>query len=149
MTIRYQHEEIVRTTPELAFAAIDDLPLTSEWLPPCVSLTKHGVGPNTVGDRLEYVFKQGGKEAKMEGEIVARVPDEQLHCKYVDRMFDVSVDLRVAKSSGGTVTTHIIEITPKTFMARLMSPVIRLGIGKQTREAAKNLKRLLESDTSS
>jgi hypothetical protein len=30
-------------------------------------------------------------------------------------------------------------------MAKLFSPLIRLGIGKQTRDAAANLKKLLES----
>jgi hypothetical protein len=44
------------------------------------------------------------------------------------------------------VITHIIEITPKTFLGRLMSPLIRLGLRKQTRDAATNLKTLLESD---
>jgi hypothetical protein len=62
-------------------------------------------------------------------------------------MFEVSVDLRVAAAPDGTVTTHIIEITPKRFMAKLMSPLIRLGLGKQTRAAAANLKKLLESTT--
>ena len=45
------------------------------------------------------------------------------------------------------LTTHVIEITPKKFLAKLMSPMIRLGVGKQTREAAANLKKLLESTT--
>ncbi len=63
-------------------------------------------------------------------------------------MFEVSVDLRVAARSDGTLTTHIVEITPKTWTAKLMSPLVRLGIGKQTREAATNLKKMLESNTS-
>jgi hypothetical protein len=62
-------------------------------------------------------------------------------------MFDISVDLRVAAAPDGALTTHIIEITPKTFTAKVMSPLIRLGLGKQTREAAANLKKLLESTT--
>jgi hypothetical protein len=145
MPIRYQHTETIRTTPERAFAAIDDLPLTAKWLPPCVSLEKVGSGPNAPGDKLRYVYKQGGKTGEMAGEIMARTPGERPHCKYFDNLFDVSVDLRVAAASDGTLTTHIIEITPKSFMAKLMSPLIRLGLGKQTREAAANLKKLLES----
>jgi hypothetical protein len=147
MAIRCQHVETIRATPERAFAVIDDLPLTAKWLPPCVSLEKIGSGPNAPGDKLRYVYKQGGKTAEMAGEIVARTPGERLHCKYFDSMFEVSVDLRVAAATEGTVTTHIIEITPRRFMAKLMSPLIRLGLGKQTREAAANLKKLLESTT--
>jgi hypothetical protein len=81
----------------------------------------------------------------MAGEILARTPGQRLHCKYFDRMFDVSVDLGVAPSAEGALTTHVIEITPKTFLGKLMSPLIRLGVRKQTREAAANLKKLLES----
>jgi len=81
----------------------------------------------------------------MAGEIIARTPGERLHCKYFDSAFEVSVDLRVAPAPDGAVTTHIIEITPKGFLAKLVSPLIRLGLGKQTREAAANLKKLLES----
>jgi hypothetical protein len=85
----------------------------------------------------------------MAGEIIARTPGGRLHCKYFDTMFDVSVDLRVSPAAEGALTTHVIEITPKTFLGKLMSPLIRLGIGKQTREAAANLKKLLESSTES
>jgi carbon monoxide dehydrogenase subunit G len=145
MPIRYEHTETVRATAERAFAAIDDLPLTAKWLPPCVSLEKIGGGPNAPGDRLRYVYRQGGRTAEMAGEIVARTPGERLHCRYSDRAFDVSVDLRVTEAAGGALTTHVIEITPKTFAARLLSPLIRLGLRKQTRDAAANLKRLLES----
>ena len=145
MSIRYQHAQTVRATPERAFALIDDLSRTAEWLPPCVSLEKVGSGPNAAGDQLRYVFRQGGREGRMTGEIVARTPGERLNCLYHDDAFDVSVDLRVTAAPGGALCTHIIEITPKTFMGRLMSPLIRLGLARQTREAAGNLARLLES----
>ncbi len=144
MPIRYQHTEAIATTPERAFSVIDDLPATAKWLPPCVSLTKLGEGPNAVGDRLRYVFRQGGAQNEMEGEILDRVPGERLHYKYSDAAFDVWVDLRVAAAEGGTMSTHVITIAPKTFLGRLMSPLIRLGLGKQTRDAASNLRKLLE-----
>jgi hypothetical protein len=145
MPIRYQHVETVAVSPERAFAAIDDLPLTAKWLPPCVSLSKVGHGPNAPGDKLRYVYRQGGRQGEMAGEILDRVPDQRLHCKYHDGSFDVSVDLRVAAAPGGSVTTHVIEIAPKTLMGKLMRPLIRLGLGKQTRDAAANLKKLLEA----
>lgn len=149
MPIRYEHAETVAATPERTFEVIDNLPMTSKWLPPCVSLAKVGEGPNMPGDKLRYVFKQGGRQSEMAGEILSRTPGERLHCKYVDSSFEVSVDLRVAPAAGKTLTTHIIEITPKTFIGKLMSPLIRLGLGKQTRDAATNLKKLLESETKS
>jgi carbon monoxide dehydrogenase subunit G len=145
MPIHYEHTEAVRTTPERAFAVIDDLSQTAKWLPPCVSLEKVGSGPNAPGDKLRYVYKQGGRQGAMDGEIIARNPGERLHTKYFDTMFEVSVDLRVAAAPDGALTTHIIDITPKRFLAKLMSPLIRLSLRKQTRQAAANLKKLLES----
>jgi hypothetical protein len=145
MAIRFQHAETIRATPERTFAAIDDLPLTARWLTPCVSLEKVGSGPNAPGDRLRYVYKRGDSQGEMACEILARTPGERLHCKYGDRAFDVSLDLRVAAAPGGALTTHIIEITPKKWAGKLMSPLIRLGLGKQTRDAAANLKKLLEA----
>jgi hypothetical protein len=147
MPIRYQYVETVATTPKRAFAVIDDLPATAKWLPPCVSLAKVGDGPNAPGDKLRYVFKQGGRQGQMEGEILDRVPGERLHCKYSDSSFDVWVDMRVAAATGGALTTHIIAISPKTLLGKLMWPLIRLGVGKQTRDAAANLKKLLETGT--
>ena len=101
MPIRYQHVVTVATTPERAFAVIDDLPLTAKWLPPCVSLAKVGDGSNAPGDKLRYVFKQGGRQCEMAGEILDREPDQRLHCKYSDNAFDVWVDLRVAAAPEG------------------------------------------------
>ena len=144
MSVRFEHAEVVRTTPAKAFAMIDDLPLTAKWLPPCVSLEKVGTGPNAVGDKLKYVFRQGGVKT-MDGEILARVPGERLHARYFDSQFDVSVDLRISAAPEGTLTTHIIEITPKSFIGKLMKPLIRLGLKKQTLDAATNLRKLLES----
>ncbi len=146
MSIRYLHKETVAASPAQVFAVIDNLPMTSKWLPPCVSLSKIGDGPNSPGDKLKYVFKQGGRESEMDGEILARVPNERLYCKYSDTSFEVSVDLLVASTPTGALTTHIIEITPKTFAGKLMTPLIKLGLGKQTRDAATNLKKLLEGN---
>jgi carbon monoxide dehydrogenase subunit G len=147
MPIHCEHTEAVRTTPERAFAVIDDLSQTAKWLPPCVSLEKVGSGPNAPGDKLRYVYKQGGRQREMDGEIIARNPGERLHCRYFDSMFEVSVDLRVAAAPDGALTTHIIDITPKRLLAKLMSPLIRFALRKQTRQAAANLKKLLESTT--
>lgn len=72
----------------------------------------------------------------MAGVIIERVPNERLHCKYSDSMFDVSVDLRVMRCPEGATTIHVIEINPKTFKGRLMGPLIHMGLRKQTRGAA-------------
>ncbi|MFO0941852.1 MAG: SRPBCC family protein [Pirellulales bacterium] len=147
MSIRYEHQETIKADPTKVFETIDDLPLTAKWLPPCISLSKVGDGPNATGDKLHYVFEQGGRKSEMEGVILNRVAGERLHSQYSDDSFEVMVDLRVASSPEGTLSTHIIEITPKTFAGKLMKPLIKLGLGKQTRDAAANLRKLVEQGT--
>lgn len=145
MPIRVEHAESVGVSAERAFGLIDDLPRTREWLPPCVSLTKLGAGANAPGDALRYVYRNGRSQAEMPGTIVAREPGRRLCARYTDRMFDVVVDLIAEPvDANACVTRHVIEITPKTLMGRLMTPIIRLGVRRQTRQAAANLRSLLE-----
>ncbi len=145
MAIRVDHAEPVRVSAEKAFALIDDLPRTREWLPPCVSLTKQSPGPNAAGDALRYVYRNGRSQAEMPGTIVAYEPGRRLCARYGDKMFDVVVDLRVEPGDASScVTRHIIEITPKTLFGRLLTPLVRMGVRKQTRDAATNLRKILE-----
>lgn len=146
MPIRYQYSDIVKTTPEKAFAAIDDLPFTPRWLAPCVSLDNITGSPNKPGDRLRYVFKEGGRQSEMEGVISDRVTGQRLHCVYQDDSFTVSVDMRVQAAPGGTLMTHTLEITPKTWFGTLLWPLIRMGLGSQTRAASDKLKKILETN---
>ena len=149
MSISYQHAHNTQASPEQVFTVIDDLPRTARWLPPCVQLEKIGDGPNAVGDQLRYVFREGHRESEMCGEILSRIPNKRLHCIYRDRSFDVSVDLQITASPSGTCISHHIDIAPKTFFGKLLSPLIRLGLRKQTHDAARNLQALLEGhDTS-
>ncbi len=145
MLIRFSRREPVKATPAAAFALIDDLPRTPEWLPNAVALTNTGGGPNKAGDRLRYVYRQGSKEAEMGGVIAVRDPGRRLLCTYSDFLFDVSVDLGVETEAGQTITIHTIEVTPRTLMAKLLSPIVRIGIKRQTIRAAANLRRLIES----
>ena len=144
MPITCQHAVEVAVRPDIAFALVDDLPRTKEWLPPCTALEKVSPGPNTVGDRLRYTFKQGGTTSTMDGEILARIPNEHLKCVYFDAQFEVMVDFRVESASGGAKLTHTISITPKKLLVKILSPLIRLGLKSQTRQAMANLKAILE-----
>lgn len=144
MPITCEHSIDVNVCPEVAFALLDDLPRTKEWLPPCTSLEKVTPGPNVVGDQLRYAFKQGGSSGTMKGEIRARYPNERLECLYTDPKFDVLVDFRIESAPGGATLRHFISITPKTFLGRMMAPCIRLGLRSQTRKAMENIKAILE-----
>lgn len=145
MSIAYEHSVEVQCSVNQAFDLIDDLPRTPEWLGPCTKLenvtSKSG---NSVGDKLKYSYKQGGQAGVMDGEIVTLDRDRRHVCRYYDKMFEVVVDLRVSSHGNGCRLTHLITMTPKTFIGRMMSPLIRMGLKKQTVDAMNSLKTLLE-----
>ena len=145
MPVNFEYSVEVKSTPDKAFALIDDLARTPEWLCPCVSLEKLTPGPTTVGDQLRYSYKQGNRVGVMDGQITARIPNEKLTCQYDDKMFQVVIDFNIANGSAGAKLIHVVTITPKTFFSKLMSPIIRLGIRKQTRNAMHALKDILDS----
>jgi hypothetical protein len=145
MPIHFQHAIDVPQSPEQAFAVLDDLALTPQWLERCVSLETLTPGPNHVGTKLKYAYREGSHTGLMDGEIIARTPNAHLLCLYQDKMMDVTVDFRVSKIDPGTRLIHTIEITPKTLMGRLFTPLIRMAIPKQTIKAMESLRTLLAS----
>lgn len=141
----YSHSIDIAAPPAEVFALLDDVERTPEWLGPCTRMAKVSDGPNAVGTRLDYEFKQGRGTGRMDGEIIARRPDDQLAMRFSDRMMQVTVDFRPrpGEQPGTTRLTHIIEIDPRG-VARLLSPLISRGLPKQTRDAMAAIKRLAE-----
>ncbi len=145
MAIQFEHTIVVGKPPQRTFEALDDVGLTPKWLGRCTGIEKLTQGPNAVGTKLRYSYREGGRAGQMDGEIVSRTPGERLTMKYSDKIMGVVVDFRMVPAAGGTQLTHAIEITPKTFVAKLFSPLIRRNLPKQTTTAMEKLKVLLES----
>lgn len=143
MTIHFEHTVDVAADADRTFAFLDDVTQTPRWLARCTSLEKLSDGPTAVGTRLRYAYKDGSRQGTMNGEVTTRAPGERLTYHYADRMMDVVVDFRVAPSANGARLTHKIAITPKTLMGKLVSPLIRRGLPKQTVTAMESLRELL------
>src|SRR5262249_35555048 len=119
---------------------------TPRWLARCTGIEKRTPGPNAVGMKLRYSYNDGGHAGVMDGEIATHTPNERLTYHYADKMMDVIVDFRMAPAGAGTKLTHAIDITPKTIMAKLVSPLIKMQLPKQTIAAMEKLRELLEAD---
>lgn len=146
MPIHYEHGVDVAVTPDRAFVYLDDVSRTPDWLERCIRLEKMTPGPNAVGTKLRYTYREGSRTGVMDGEIATRTPNERLKYHYTDRAMDVIVDFQMSPNSTGTRLVHAITITPLTFMGKLFSPLIRLMIPKQTITAMTKLKGLLEGE---
>ncbi|HEY4329389.1 MAG TPA: SRPBCC family protein [Phycisphaerae bacterium] len=144
MAIEFEHAIDLKAEPARVFALLDDLPQTPKWLASCVAIEKLTPGPNVVGDKLKYSYKESGRQGVMDGVIEARSTNQRLLVHYWDKMMDVTVEyLLAASAGGGTRLVHKIAITPKTFMAKMFTPMIRKGLPKQTTAAMESLRKLL------
>lgn len=132
--------------PSAVFALVDDVTRMPSWLGMCVELRQTSAGPRQVGAALLYQYRQGGRVSQMEGVVTEREQDRKLGMTFHDRHFEVAVRFRFEPSGAGTQIQHVVEITPKSFVARLMSPLIRGATQKQIAKDTAKLVEVLGSD---
>ncbi len=146
MAIVFEHGIDLPQSPHQVFVFLDDFKKTPLWLKRCEGVAKEGHGPNRVGDKLRYAYREGNHHGIMDGNIVAHEEDRQLGYRYYDAMFSVAVEFRMEpKPDAGTRLTHRIEIKPHSLMAKLIGFSVRNRIPKQTRMAMENIRNLLAS----
>jgi carbon monoxide dehydrogenase subunit G len=114
------------------FAVLDDVSRTPQWLSRCTKIEKIDPGPNAVGTRLRYDYLQGRRPGTMEGSVAAYGPPDHIAFRYNDKLFDVTIDFKLAGSDAGTKLTQQIDIVPRSIMGRLLQPLIRRVLPKQT-----------------
>ena len=140
----FEHAIDLPQPPQQVFALLDDYSKVPLWLTRCEGVAKQGTGPTSIGDKLRYAYCEGGKHRLMDGVVTAVEQDRLLSYKYFDKMMMVLIDFRMTRNEdGGTHLVHRIEITPHAFLAKLMMPLIRMMLPKQTIDAMENLRTLL------
>lgn len=144
MSIRFEHAIDVARGPEQIFALLDDLSQTPRWVSRCTGIEKLSPGPNTVGTKVRYAYREGGRTGTMDGEIKARTPNERLTVGYSDKMMEVVVDFHMTRKDGGARLVHTIDIKPKSLMAKLFAPLVRRQLPEQTIKAMETLRGLVE-----
>ncbi len=147
MPLSFEHGIELPQPPAHVFAVLDDVAQTPHWLARCTGIVKLSPGPNGPGTRLRYSYREGGRTGVMDGEITVRVPNERLTFHYEDTMMEVTVDFRVAAAGTGTRLVHAIEISPRTLMARIFSPLIRKQLPTQTVTAMETLRSFLAAQS--
>ena len=129
--------------PADVFAFVDDIGKAPQWLGRCVEIQQTSPPPKRVGTTLRYFYKEGGRRGEMDGVVTEYEKDKRLAMSYSDKMFDVAVAFRFEPSGFGTKVQHNVEITPKAFVAKLMSPMIGAATRKQVERDTAKLKGLL------
>ena len=142
--------DIARPVHEV-FAFVDDPSKAPEWLGLCISLEQISPGPKHIGTQLHYTYRnlQSGQTGEMDGVVTAYETNKHLAMKYGDKMFEVGLDFWFSASATGTALKHIAEIEPKSFLTKLMSPMIATAMDGQLNQDMEKLKTLLESQSHS
>ena len=147
MAIVFEHGIDLPQSPNQVYTLLDDYTKAPLWLKRCEGLGKQSAGPSKVGDKLRYAYCQGGKHGLMDGVIVALEEDRLLSYKYYDKMMMVNVDFRMEATPTGTHLVHRIEIKPHSFLAKLMTPLWRMKLPKETVATMESLRKLLASES--
>jgi uncharacterized protein YndB with AHSA1/START domain len=138
MATLFEERVEVRRTPAQCFAYVDDFAHAPHWNDLCVSLQRGGSDARE-GGGLVYTFKQGNRHGIMHGEILERDPPRRLLLRFGDRMFEIEVGFRFDAIPGGTRIEHSMQVEPRSFLTRLMSPLLRRVMKKQTAKQARAL----------
>lgn len=147
MAIEFEHTIDLPQSPAQVFALLDDFSKTPQWLARCTGIVVLTLEGKAVGTKLRYSYKDGRRTGVMDGQIVERTPGQKLGYQYEDKMMQVGVRFLMEPAGAGTRLTHSIDITPKTFFAKLLSPFIRKQLPGQTITAMESLRKLLAAET--
>ncbi len=146
MAIIYEHSVDLPTTPDAVFVFLDDFLKVPLWLTRCEGVAKCGQGPNKLGDKLRYAYHEGGKHRIMDGVITGHDEGQLLSYRCFDKMMQVMVEFRIAPTDAGAHLTHRVEIIPQSLLAKILSPMFKYKLPKQTTEALENVRRILTEE---
>lgn len=143
--IRVEKQIDVARPPAQVFAFLDDIQQTPKWLQRCTHIEQTTPGPKAVGTRLRYSYQDQGRSGTMEGVVSEYEKDRRLAMAFTDPMMDVRVGFRVEPAPGGSRIVHEVEIEPRNFVAKMMTPMISSMTRKQIDSDTEKLKQMLES----
>ncbi len=134
----------IERTPEQVFDVLVDFSQTATWLKLCESLAAVGEGEVAAGTKLRYEHSQGGRVEVMDGEVKVCAPPGHLVMRFEDKMAVVVVNWKVAAASGGADVQHVLEIEPKNFLFKLMTPIMSFFVNRQIKKDVAALKAHVE-----
>lgn len=143
MPVHFEYSIEISKPQATVFAVLDDVSRTPEWLSRCTMIEKLDPGPNAVGTKLRYDYMQGRKPGTMLGSIAAHAAPDHIAFRYNDKMFDVTIDFMLAAVTAGTKLTQKIDIVPTSLVGRLLQPLIRRVLPKQTIKDLEKLRALV------
>jgi uncharacterized protein YndB with AHSA1/START domain len=135
----------IRRPPDEVFRFLDDEANAPRWNERCVELKRVSPGEKAVGTKLCYVYKEPGRQGEMDGEVVAYDKGRKLAMRFTDPTMAVHVAFELTPSAQGTEVLHSVGVEPRSFVTKLLAPLIRRGVKKQTAMEAQSLKRTLEA----
>lgn len=132
MPVHFEYAIEIAKPPAAVFAVLDDVSRTPEWLSRCTKIEKLDPGPNAVGTNLRYDYLQGRRPGTMQGSIAAYAAPDHIAFRYSDKQFDVTIDFKLVAVAAGTKLTQQVDIVPRSLVGRLLQPLIRRVLPKQT-----------------
>ena len=121
------------------FAFVADVKNAPQWNKSCVRLEVEGNRPLRKGEKLTYVFDQGGHQQTMTGFVKEFQEGSRLSFQFDDDMFTVTVGFEFEPSGNQTLVHHFQETVVKGWVMWFLTPAIWLGMRVQVQRHEDNL----------
>lgn len=124
------------------WAFLTDFTNTEKWDPPTVS-TERVSGDGTVGTVYRNVSKILGREVEIEYTVVEVEPKSVFRLRGTTSSMEMLDTMRFTESPDGVSVTYTAEFDPRG-AAKLVEPLLPLGLKKLGDDAAEQMKQVLE-----
>lgn len=124
----------IEAPPAMVFDACTDFPKAAERIAGITKIKMLTEGPVAKGTRFEETRVMFGKEATETLEVSAFDPGKSVTVSCFSCGVEYDSTFRFVEEGGGTRVDLSIDTTPKTFGAKIMSPIMGAMMGKMMKK---------------
>ena len=132
----------VKKSLDEVWAYLTDFTNTEEWDPPTVSTARIS-GDGGVGTVYRNVSKILGREVEIEYTVVALEPKSEFRLRGTTSSMEMLDTIRFVESPDAVTVTYTAEFDPQG-AAKLVEPLMPLGLKKLGDDAAERMQKVLE-----
>jgi len=115
------------------------------WLTGFVSVEPISGNAGETGSVSKLKFMERGKLVEVKETVVAATPNQQYSFEMEHNAFHGKTDIRLVSLGNRTEFIQTVEFFPKSFMMKLMMPIVKGAMKKQMANELTNLKNFIET----
>ena len=133
--------------PEDVWAVVSDPTMHPSWRPALIEFRQVSDGPLAVGSHIRERIRWHSREIEIDDYVTALEPQRRLAVRGGWKAADFELDFLLDPSDGGTLVSFDWSFLPKTFVMRLVTPLLGRTLKGATKDELAGLKAYVESNS--